>query len=392
MKVLINGAGIAGTTLAWWLERDGWEVELLEKAPAFRAGGYLVDFYGPGPEVIRRMGLAGRLAELDYGVTGMEYVRHDGRRITGLKMSQIEAFDGELVNVLRGDLAALVHGELRCPVTYGVTVEAIEQDDTGVEVTLTDGGRRRVDLLVGADGVHSRVRELMFGPEPPFLRYLNHHVAAFTIDAPELSERVGRLYRMIGEPGLMFGAYGLRDGGLGVLAQSREPEPVPPADPVAFLRERFGHFGWLVPDVLERLPGDLYYDIVTQTELDRWSRGRVVLLGDACQAVSLFAGHGAALAMAAAWVLRRELVRSGPALEPAFARYERTMRPKVAEVQAFGRGFVEWMAPSSWWRITVRNALIRAAVLPGVGRLLGGVMVRGTEDLIVDETEGAWTQ
>ncbi|MEU8106098.1 FAD-dependent oxidoreductase [Nonomuraea muscovyensis] len=381
MRVLVCGAGIAGLTLAWHLERSGWEVELVERAPAFRDGGYMIDFYGPGYEVARRMGLHDRLEQARYPVTELAYVRRDGRPASRLTMPP--EFAEQVVSLPRGDLARAVHDGVRAPVRYGTSVEAVAQDRHGVTVRLTDGTERRVDLLVGADGAHSRVRGLVFDEERPFVRYLGHHVAAYTLTDPELSRRAGDRYEMRTVPGLMAGTYALRGGRLALLFLRREPDPEPPADPRAALLRHYGDMGWILPEALRHCPDPprLYYDQVTQVHVDEWSRGRAVLLGDACQAVSLFAGHGASLAMAGAWVLADELGAPGD-IGDALSRYQGRMRPVVLEVQRFGRRFVRWMAPAERWRIAARDALLRLAGLPGGGRLLVGSLINEGHDLV----------
>ncbi|NUW31802.1 FAD-dependent monooxygenase [Nonomuraea sp. SMC257] len=382
MRALICGAGIAGLTLAWHLERAGWRVEVVERAPAFRDGGYMIDFYGPGQEVAARMGLAGRLEEARHPIDELSYLDRHGR-VTS-RLTTPPAFRS-VVSLLRGDLARIIHDDTAAPIRYGTSVAGVEQDGGSVTVTLTDGTTTEVDLLVGADGAHSRVRDLAFGDGAASLRYLGHHVAAYLIGDAGLSREVGRRYRMLTVPGLMAGAYALGDDRLALLFLRREPDPALPADPAAALREHYGRLGWILPGALRAIPDDLYYDQVTQVVVDRWSAGRVVLLGDACQAVSLFAGHGASMAMAAAWVLADELSRTtapagttrpagatgatGDGVPAALARYEARMRPVIEDVQAFGRRFVEWMAPSSGLRITARDWLIRLAGLPGADRL-----------------------
>ncbi|WP_219459861.1 FAD-dependent oxidoreductase [Nonomuraea rhizosphaerae] len=385
MKVLVCGAGIAGLALAWHLERAGWDVEVVERAPAFRAGGYMIDFYGAGHEVMERMNLAGRLERSRYRVDELDYVNGDGRRTSRFFLPS--SFT-RVVSVLRGDLARTIADDVRAPVGYGLSVEAFSQNGHAVDVTLTDGTHRTVDLLVGADGTHSRVRDLLFGPEERHVRYLGHHVAACILTDRELNRQVGLRYRMLTVPGLMAGAYALRDDRLALLFLRREPDPELPADPAGALRRHYGEMGWILPSVLPRLPDDLYYDRVTQVRMDSWSRGRVVLLGDACQAVSLFAGHGASMAVAAAWVLAGELAgeslgeSTGDGLSAALIRYERRMRPTIADVQALGRRFIEWMAPSSRLRISARDWLLRLASLPGAGNLFLSSLTPSGHDLI----------
>ncbi|MFF0579819.1 FAD-dependent oxidoreductase [Streptosporangium saharense] len=386
MRALICGAGIAGLTLAWHLERAGWQVEVVERAPALRDGGYMIDFYGPGYEVAERMGLTPRLLQARYPVSELGYVDRDGRQTSRLAMSR--SFE-RVVSLLRADLVRAVHDDVRTPVTYGTSVAGIEQRDEGVTVELTDGTRREVDLLVGADGAHSRVRELAFGPEERFLRYLGHQVAAYVIDDKALSEEVGTRYRMLTVPGLMAGAYALRGDRLALLFLLREPDPTLTGDPATWLRRHYGDLGWILPEALSRCPepAEIYRDQVTQVHMEHWSTGRVVLLGDACQAVSLFAGHGASLAMAGAWVLADELAAAGADGVPAaLAAYQRRVRPAVEEVQAFGRRFIRWMAPASRLRITARDWMLRLAALPGADRLFLNTLTSGGHGLIVSRT------
>ncbi|WP_030512259.1 FAD-dependent monooxygenase [Microbispora rosea] len=382
MKAIVCGAGIAGTALAWHLERAGWDVEMVERVPAFRESGYMIDFYGPGLEAAGRMGLRPRLEEVRHPVHEIGYVDGSGRQTSRLA---VKAGFAEVVSLLRGDLARVLAEQVRAPVRYGTTVAAVTQDDGGVQVELTDGTRHEADLLVGADGVHSRVRELVFGPEERFVRYLGHHVAAYVVEDEDLSRRVGARYRMLTVPHLMAGAYAVGGNRLALLFLRHEPDPAVPADPAASLREHFGQLGWILPEVLGGCPQppELYYDQVTQVEAPSWSSGRVVLLGDACQAVSLFAGHGASLAVAAAWVLAGELrAASSGDLSPALDRYAARMQPVVADVQSFGRRFLPWMAPPSRLRITARDWLLRLASLPGADRLFMNSLSPGGHRLI----------
>ncbi|HXF03745.1 MAG TPA: FAD-dependent monooxygenase, partial [Arthrobacter sp.] len=175
MRVLIVGAGIAGPTLAYWLRHAGHEPTLVEQAPRLRRGGYLVDFWGSGFDVADRMGIVPRLMADGYRVRELREVTASGRRIAHLDPRHvIGGAGGRYVSIGRSDLAAALYDALDGEVEtiFGDTVQALDDDGGRVRVEFARGAPREFDLVVGADGLHSRVRALAFGPEEEFERYL----------------------------------------------------------------------------------------------------------------------------------------------------------------------------------------------------------------------------
>ncbi|MFP5348038.1 MAG: FAD-dependent monooxygenase [Actinomycetes bacterium] len=397
MRAVICGAGIAGLALAQRLADDGCRVTVVERHQGPRAQGYMLDFWGLGYDAAERMGVLPRLLELRYPVDAAEYVDASGRRRGRIDYSRFVALlHGRLLSLMRPDLEQALREQVegRVDLRFGYTVTGVDQVDGGVRVSLSDaagmnGAVLDADLLVGADGVHSTVRQMVFGDEAQFIRYLGFHTAAYVFEDPDLRRDIGNRFSLTDSVDRMMGVYGLRDGRVAAFAVHREPDPALPADPRSVLRERYESLGWLVPRVLDGCPpgSELYYDQVAQVEVPQWHRGRVVLLGDACQAVSLLAGQGASLAVAAAVVLA-EQIASAPSLDDGLERYERIWAPLVAERQAAGRRGTEWFLPSSRSRLWIRRAALRTAALPGWSRVVAHGLV-GKSNLRIEDVLAA---
>jgi 2-polyprenyl-6-methoxyphenol hydroxylase-like FAD-dependent oxidoreductase len=286
-----------------------------------------------------------------------------------------KAVQGRLLSVMRPDLEHALRAALPSTVDlrFGTPVTAVDDSGDRVRVTLADGDRLDADLLVGADGIHSTVRRLVFGPESGFLRYLGFHTAAFFFEAPRIHAATRGRFCLTDTTGRQMGFYALRDGRVATFAVHRTPDPARPHDLRAALRENYGSLGWVVPEALAACPPDeeIYYDQVAQTELPSWSKGRVVLVGDACYAVSLLAGQGASLGIGGAYVLADQVGRMGPIPE-ALESYERLWRPIAEEKQRVGRAAAGWFLPETPARLRVRRIALNLARLPGINRVVAG--------------------
>jgi 2-polyprenyl-6-methoxyphenol hydroxylase-like FAD-dependent oxidoreductase len=369
-EILISGGGIAGPALAYWLHRAGFSVTVVERAPAPRPGGQTVDLRGAGRTVVSRMGLMEQVKARTVDQRGLALVNAAGRVTAAMPE---DAFGGEgiisEIEILRGDLADVLHRAVRDDVQYlfDDTVTDLQQDDQGVTVTFEKAAPRRFALVIGADGLHSTVRRLAFGPEQQLVRPLGLYNAWFTAVEPL---RLDGWYQMFNAPGGLVASArpGRLPGEIKASLSFRSAEPIDydrrdTAAQRELLAERFaGVGGWEVPRLLRamRTATDFSFDSMGQVHLDSWSRGRVVLLGDAGYCPTPLTGLGTSLALVGGYVLAGELAAAGTDHRAAFQAYERIMRPYVKQAQELPPGGAKGYAPSSALAIRLRAASMRS--------------------------------
>ena len=385
MKAVVVGAGIAGLVAARQLGLAGWDVELLEKSAGPRPDGYMMDFFGPGVEAAERIGLYPRLAAVAYPVEAAEYVDAAGRPTSRLDYDQFARLaGGKVLNLLRPDLeqAALTALEDVAPgrvrVRFGARVSRVWSDDDGVRAAVEGSpeGTVAADVLVGADGIHSDVRAQVFGPEAAYLRPLGMRAAAFIVTEPLLNARFRNRFVLTDSIGRMAGFYSLRSDEVAAFMVYRDAAGAPgrqrSGSPRERLRREFAGLGHAVDRLLDLCPEHPYDDVVAQIVMPSWQRGRTVLVGDACGAVSLLAGQGGSLAVAGAALLGDVLgpVAAMEGISAALADFERRWRPVVEEAQAAGRRAASSFLPATRAQRLLRRWIIRATHLPGIDRLV----------------------
>jgi 2-polyprenyl-6-methoxyphenol hydroxylase-like FAD-dependent oxidoreductase len=391
-SVLICGAGIAGPALAYWLSRAGFEVTIVERAPAPRSGGQAIDIRGAARDVVRRMGVLEGIKAAGLNEHGFAFVDEHGAHQASMPVDFLggEGIVAEL-EILRGELSRLLCEKTRDRAEYRFndSIESLFQDESGVHVTFVNSSQRHFDLVIGADGVHSRTRALAFAEdESRWVAPLGGYTAYFTLP---FSVETGNWFVMHNAPGGRL--IGVRPGGLqavqvmlSFLSPPRGYERQSASTQQELLREVFAGVGWLAPSILAELPSarDFYFDLIAQVRMGRFTCGRVALVGDAGYSPSPVTGLGTSLALVGAYVLAGELARSGGAYDVAFARYESVMRPYMNQCQELPPGGLEGMLPRTRRAIWMRNLSMRMMTRWPVRNLVAGLFQKADAIVLED--------
>ena len=387
MNVLISGAGIAGPTLAFWLGKCGFSPTLVESAPALRTSGYVIDFWGLGYDIAEKMGLLPDIAGIGYHMQELRIVDDCGRRLSGFGVQVFrELTGGRYITLGRSDLSKLIYDRISrsCEIIFGDSITSLRQAHDEVHVEFEHGSKRRFDLVIGADGLHSRVRKLVFGPQDRYEKDLGYRVAAF--ETGGYRPRNELVYTIHCAPGRQVGRFALHNDRtlfLFIFDSGGEPAAHGVEAQKAILRKTFEGDGWELPRILEALDtcDDLYFDRVSQIRMDAWSHGRAALVGDAGFCVSLLAGQGSALAMTAAYVLAGELATSPGGPQGAFRRYEERLRPFIHAKQRAAEHFAEAFVPRTRLGVCFRNQVIKTFRVPAIARIAIGRDIRDQLEL-----------
>jgi 2-polyprenyl-6-methoxyphenol hydroxylase-like FAD-dependent oxidoreductase len=383
MKVLISGASVAGPALAYWLARYGFTVTVVERAPALRkTGGHAVDLFRPAMDIVERMGVLDQVLAAKTGVDVLTVRTESGSTATLELRRVMGAISDRHVEIMRDDLSEIFYDATRHDVEYvfGDSITSISEDG---EVTFERAAPARYDLVIGADGLHSNVRRLVFGPEEDFTTWIGAYLAVVSV--PDHLRLDGRM-EVIAGPGRMAGYGAVQGDDARALFMFRTDRELDyhyrdVARQKELLREHFAGMGWEVPRLLaelERTPA-FYFDSITQLRLDTWSRGRVTLVGDAGYCPGPAVGGSTSLAVVGAYVLAGELAAHGGDHTRAFPAYEKELGEYVRRSRTFAINAARKLVPGSPFEVW---ALIRAV------RLINHVPVALTRAVVKAGSKG----
>lgn len=388
-RILVTGASVAGATAAWWLGRHGFDVEVVEKAPAFRDGGQNVDVRGAAREVLRRMGLEAAAQARTTGERGTDWVDAEDRPIARFAVDDIGDGPTAELEILRGDIARLIYEPAaeRAAFRFGDSIAALEQDAAGVDVRFESGRTSRYDLVIVAEGVGSPTRERVF-PGEARSRWLDITIAYFSIPKTAGDGPFARVHNITRGRGATLKP-GPDDRLHVYLGQQKKPEDEGQWDIArqkAWLHALFDGEGWQFPRLLAGMDAteDFYFDVLRQVKMPRWSNGRVVLTGDAAWCATPMSGIGTSLAIVGGYVLAGELMR-GSDHRVAFNTYEQILRPYVNEGQNFPKFVPRLLWPHSKAGLAVLRGAMRLASTPLMRKTFARLFVRDSEAIALPD-------
>jgi 2-polyprenyl-6-methoxyphenol hydroxylase-like FAD-dependent oxidoreductase len=370
-RVLISGASIAGPVLAYWLSSAGYRVTVVERAAEIRTGltGHAVDLFGAAVDIAEEMGVLPKIEDAQTHGEQMWWER-PRRRMLRVDVARFAAGMTERhVEVMRGELVRILYEHTREDVEYlfNDSVVKLEQDADGVDVSFERGAPGRFDLVIGADGLHSRVRRLAFGPEELFRHELGGHAAVFSVrgETPDEFGPPG-VIRTYAEVDRLAVVYPVRQTGQSRVVLLWRGAPVNYHHQTVGERRRavasaFADSEWLIPKVLARMQSteDLYVDTISQIRMNSWSKGRVTLVGDAGYAPGPAVGGGTSLAMVGGYLLAKALVTEGGDHERGFVAYEHRMAGPARAFQEMAPKLMRSGIPDSALRVELSGWLLR---------------------------------
>lgn len=365
LKILVSGASIAGLTSAYWLNKKGFEVTIVEKASKIRGGGYPIDVRGSAINIVKMMGIYEELKAQNLNNMKFKILDNDNSVISQFTDATMKA--NEDIEIPRGDLTTALYKcveENDINLIFNDSIKTMNHLDNGVEIELESGKQGSYDLVVGADGIHSNTRKLTFGEESQFTNYLGHCFTGFTVENYLDMYKEGMIYSEPGRTTIMYATEN-KESVHAFLIFSDEEEPSVNHRDIdghkKLVKDKFKDVGGIAPYLLETLEQneDIYFDTTTQIIMDQWAKNRAVLVGDAAHAPSFLTGQGSSLAMIGAYILADELEKNN-SIKDAFIAYEKYMKP-FAEINqnAVENDGSSILYPKNDEEIEKRNAILK---------------------------------
>lgn len=365
LKILVSGASIAGLTSAYWLNKNGFEVTIVEKASKIRGGGYPIDVRGSAINIVKMMGIYEELKAQNLNNMKFKILDNDNSVISQFTDATMKA--NEDIEIPRGDLTTALYKcveENDINIIFNDSIKTMNHLVDGVEIELESGKHGRYDLVVGADGIHSNTRKLTFGEESQFTNYLGHCFTGFTVENYLDMYKEGMIYSEPSRTAIMYATEN-KESVHAFLIFSDEEEPFVNhryvEDHKKLVKDKFKDVGGIAPNLLETLEQteDIYFDTTTQVIMNQWAKNRAVLVGDAAHAPSFLTGQGSSLAMIGAYILADELEKNN-SIKDAFIIYEKYMKPFVEINQnAVENDGSSILYPKNDEEIEKRNAILK---------------------------------
>lgn len=382
MRILISGAGPAGLTAAYWLKRYGYTPTVVERAPSLVVGGYKIDVRGAALQVVKQMGVHDAVMAAHTDMQGAMLVDKAGNVVHRMSGDDFGHRVGGDIEIIRGNLCQVLKDHVGdVEFLFGDTIQAITQSANGALVQFTKNGEREFDCVIGADGLHSNVRRIVFGEESRFLRDLGMYLCVYSVPNYLNLDRMEIQYSELGRIAAIWSSRGDANARacFGFSASTLRIDLRDRAQQQQALRTVYEGIGWEVPRLLEMMPTatDWYFDTAAQIDMPRWSEGRVALVGDAAYCASPMSGQGTSIALIGAHVLAGELAAAAGDHVRAFAEFENVMRPFVAANQALGLKSAKLMRSGE--RTSVAGWIVKQLMQLVPGRMTEWIIRRSTE-------------
>ncbi len=392
-RVLISGASIAGPALAYWLNKYGFDVTVVERAPALRPGGYGVDLRGAAIKVVEKMGILDEIRAQDTEMQGVYFVNAEGKTEGQMSDAAMANHQGVDIEIMRDDLSQILYGLTKDTVKYmwGDQITDLQEMADGIQVQFEHALPQTFDLVVGADGMHSGVRKLTFGNESQFSTPLGCYISIFTLDN-YLNIDHRELFHNV--PGKTVGMYSARNNteAKGMFLFRSKPLEYNFHDSEAQKKLVAAAFAdqttWETQTLLKYMheAKDFYFDSISQIHMSVWSKGRVALVGDAAYGPSPLSGQGSSLAIVGAYVLAGELKLANGDFAAAFAAYEQSMRPFAQRNQKIGKMVANSMVENSRLRILLRNVTLRVpGLMSGMFKMITKSVAKAANNIVLKD-------